>query len=155
MYLTQFNDLFQDGNQIKETTRRASGLISNIHVQNCGQSERRRGSLTLQHLDDTLSVKVEKSVFKDSDSYSVLLLGSKNIEFDDNIIINSVKSGFWMQDSHSCDIKNNIVINTNKRLLKSVKITEINASFCICCETEHAPCTSLKIENNIGSGSDE
>jgi hypothetical protein len=70
-------------------------------------------------------------------------------------VINQVKSGIWTEDSHNFTLQNNIVINTNKRLLNTSKVTEINASYCICCETGMSECTGMTISNNIGVGSDE
>lgn len=64
----------------------------------------------------------------DSDTYSVIILDSKSVSFNNNVIINSVKSGLWVEDSHNVSVSHNIVINTNKRLLKTAKITEVNAN---------------------------
>lgn len=64
----------------------------------------------------------------DSDTYSVMILSSKTVSFDNNVVINSVKSGIWLEDAHKIKIRGNIVLNTNKRLLKTVKITEVNSN---------------------------
>jgi len=64
----------------------------------------------------------------DSDTYSIMILNSKQVNFDNNVIINSVKSGVWVQGSDKVTITNNIVLNTNKRLLKTVKVTEVNSN---------------------------
>lgn len=64
----------------------------------------------------------------DSDTYSVMILNSKQVDFDNNVVINSVKSGVWVEGSDKVSLTNNIVLNTNKRLLKTVKITEVNSN---------------------------
>lgn len=142
-----------ENGSVKTELRKASGTISNIQTRQCGQSEKRRGALTIHNIDSP--VKVEKSVFMDSDTYSVMILNSKQVDFDNNVIINSVKSGVWVEGSDKVSLTNNIVLNTNKRLLKTVKITEVNSNQCICCATAAKLCTGLVFKNNIGSGSDE
>jgi len=57
-----------------------------------------------------------------------MILNSKQVSFDKNVVINSVKSGLWLEDADLVTITGNIVLNTNKRLLKTVKITEVNSN---------------------------
>jgi len=57
-----------------------------------------------------------------------MILNSKQVNFDKNVVINSVKSGLWLEDADQVTITGNIVLNTNKRLLKTVKITEVNSN---------------------------